>query len=202
MKKNTLYIALFMGLVLIGSDLLAQRNGRQRGNDTPRSDRDRNGTYYEDDRGFEDNFRGQERQNNGNGTYGKKQKRYPQNGYNPRRPRDVRNYAYGRGRNYGYNYGSQRGRAVRYGTYVQRIPSYAVVNSFNGAPFYQCDGVYYQRARRGYVVVRPPVGLRVRNIPFTATEVIINNRRFFKDGPIWYRQARRGRGFIVVQRPI
>ena len=208
MKNNTLYIALFMGLILLGSDMMAQRNGRQGRNNNPRSDRDRDrsGSYYEDDRGRNDDRRNDDDffEDRGQRQYGKKQRRHPDRGFGQTRARDVRRYAYGRNINYGYgqNQSFQRGRAVRYGSYVQRIPSYAVVNSFNGAPYYQCDGIYYQRARRGFVVVRPPIGLRVRDIPFTATEVIINNRLFFKDGPVWYRQTRRGRGFVVVQRPI
>jgi hypothetical protein len=62
--------------------------------------------------------------------------------------------------------------------------------------FYFADGVWYKARGRKYVVVRPPVGIKVRNLPRGNKVVVVNGRKLYKYKGIWYKKSRRN--FIVV----
>lgn len=62
--------------------------------------------------------------------------------------------------------------------------------------FYFANGVWYKARGRNYVVVRPPVGIKVRNLPRGNKVVVVNGRKLYKYKGIWYKKS--GRNYIVV----
>jgi len=71
---------------------------------------------------------------------------------------------------------------------------------FNNADYYTHRGVFYQSTPRGYVVVRPPVGLRIATLPFGFARLILNGMIYYRYNDIYY-QAVTGGGFVVVNTP-
>lgn len=76
----------------------------------------------------------------------------------------------------------------------------------NGARYYCYEGHYYRPAHRGYVLVQPPVGLQVYDLPPYAQQVVVNRRVFYEADGIWFRRLRTyypdDPAFVVVHRPI
>jgi hypothetical protein len=71
---------------------------------------------------------------------------------------------------------------------------------YNNVDYYTHRGMFYQNTPRGYVVVRPPVGLRIATLPFGFARVILNGGIFYRYNDIYY-QAVAGGGYIVVNTP-
>ncbi|MGB5446752.1 MAG: DUF6515 family protein [Psychromonas sp.] len=66
---------------------------------------------------------------------------------------------------------------------------------------YYSDGVYYRDAPRGYIVIRPPRGVRVDTIPSRHKVIHYQNRDYFKSKGVWYRFDPRRRQYRVVDGP-
>jgi len=71
---------------------------------------------------------------------------------------------------------------------------------YNNTDYFTHRGVFYQNTPRGYVVVRPPVGLRIATLPFGFARVILNGMIFYRYNDIYY-QSVTGGGFVVVNAP-
>jgi len=79
-------------------------------------------------------------------------------------------------------------RPIRWGTVVRTLPPrYNVVVSA-GRTYYVADGVYYAPAYvpGEYVVVRPPIGVRVSRLPADAITVEIDRRTYYYYDDCWY----------------
>ena len=59
------------------------------------------------------------------------------------------------------------------GLRVSFLPHGFFTISLGGSRYYYCDGVYYNRIDRDYVVVAPPIGASVRTIPEDYEPVVI-----------------------------
>ncbi len=68
-----------------------------------------------------------------------------------------------------------------------------------GSRYYYCDGVYYTRGRHGYVVVVPPPGAVIRDIPPYYQPIIINGVPYYTSDGIYYQYT--PRGYVVVPQP-
>jgi len=71
---------------------------------------------------------------------------------------------------------------------------------YNNTNYYTHRGVYYQSTPKGYVVVRPPVGIRVTSLPLGFARVILNGLLYYRYNDIYY-QAVTGGGYVVVNTP-
>lgn len=67
--------------------------------------------------------------------------------------------------------------------------------------YYYHRGVYYRPTPRGYVIVRPPYGARVRVVPRSYVRVVIGGSVYYRDADIYYRAAPGGY-YEVVEPPV
>src|SRR5262245_1643158 len=51
------------------------------------------------------------------------------------------------------------------GLHVSFLPHGSITISLGKSRYYYCDGVYYSRGHRDFVVVTPPVGVVIRTLP-------------------------------------
>ncbi|MGO3346155.1 MAG: DUF6515 family protein [Marinomonas sp.] len=66
---------------------------------------------------------------------------------------------------------------------------------------YYSDGVYYQDTSHGYVVVSPPRGIWIDNIPADHKVVRYEDRDYFKAKGVWYRFNPDRKQYRVVDDP-
>ena len=99
----------------------------------------------------------------------------------------------GGGRNWGYQHYPEHGR------YSFWLPAAFTTLMLAGLTYYYCEGVYYSRHPYGYVVVPPPCGAVVREIPPVYVPIVINGATYYTADGIYYQPA--GQGYVVVQQP-
>ena len=68
-------------------------------------------------------------------------------------------------------------------------------------PYYYYQGVYYQNSPSGYVVVTPPTGATVAELPPGAESIPVGNVMYYYAGGAFYVQQPQG-GFMVVAPPM
>jgi hypothetical protein len=71
--------------------------------------------------------------------------------------------------------------------------------SVGGTGYYYDDGVYYNYAGGGYVVVAPPMGVVVNTIPDDFQPVVINGVTYYADNGTYY--VHTPSGYKVVSSP-
>ncbi|WP_051230339.1 DUF6515 family protein [Epilithonimonas caeni] len=71
---------------------------------------------------------------------------------------------------------------------VRVVPRNNTVVVYSGVSYHYANGYFYKPHRSGYVVVTPPVGLRVRVLPVGYTNVVIGGRTYFYFGGVYYIQ--------------
>lgn len=81
------------------------------------------------------------------------------------------------------------------GTVVTTIvkPKVFVHNKIN---YHFADGVWYRARGRKFVVVNPPIGVKVRRLPRGNKVVVVNGRKLYKYKGIWYKKS--GRNYVIV----
>lgn len=97
----------------------------------------------------------------------------------------------------------------RYGSVEVVLPGGFVSVVLGGSRYYYCDGIFYRRANRGYVVIAPPVGAVVEILPVECHMVIVNGVTYYTINGIYYQHTRRGYQVVlqpnmaaVVQQPV
>lgn len=77
---------------------------------------------------------------------------------------------------------------VRVGVdFAVAVPHGAVRVYVGHDDYYYHRGVYYRHTPRGYVIVRPPYGARVRRVPRTYVRVVIGGAAYYRGGDVYYR---------------
>ncbi|MCB9771613.1 MAG: hypothetical protein H6754_03600 [Candidatus Omnitrophica bacterium] len=87
----------------------------------------------------------------------------------------------------------------RYGETRISLPGAFLSISIGGGKYYYCDGVYYRRHARRYVVVAPPRGAVIQHIPAYYQPVIINGATYYTQDGIYYQST--PQGYVVAQPP-
>lgn len=77
----------------------------------------------------------------------------------------------------------------------------SVVSAFVGHPFFYFEGVYYDQGAAGYVIVAPPLGAVVSELPPGAETVVLGDTVYYYAGGAFYVQQPDG-SFVVVAQPI
>jgi hypothetical protein len=79
-------------------------------------------------------------------------------------------------------------RPVRWGAVVRVLPPRPRVVVIAGLSYYVADGVYYRTGvlPGEYVVVRPPIGVRVSHLPSDAITIEIDRRSYYYYDDVWY----------------
>jgi hypothetical protein len=80
------------------------------------------------------------------------------------------------------------------------LPRTSVKIVFGGRPFYYDRGVFYRRRVFDYVVVRPPIGTVVREVPADCERVVINGVTYLNYDGVYYKSG--PAGYTVVSLPI
>ncbi len=62
--------------------------------------------------------------------------------------------------------------------------------------FYVSEGIYYRRERQGYVVVDPPIGAVIREIPPYSRVMVINGVPYYTYNGVFYQYT--PRGYMVI----
>lgn len=85
-------------------------------------------------------------------------------------------------------------------TVIRRPPRESKIVVHSGVRYHYHGGVYYKPYGGQYVVVRPPVGLRVNVLPVGYTSITLGRVPYFYVGGVYYVQ-RAPRSYEVVEPP-
>lgn len=94
---------------------------------------------------------------------------------------------------HGYNY------RMRPGMTVPALPRGYYTLHAPHQQYYVHGGYFYGRARPGFVVVRPPIGVVVATLPFGYLSLSIGGSNYFFSGGVYFRPA--PSGYVVVPPP-
>lgn len=96
---------------------------------------------------------------------------------------------------------ARAGSHVSFGVSIgARLPS-GCVEVYHGADrYYYRHGTYYRPGPRGYVVVRPPFGVVVRDLPPRYTRVVVASGEYYRYDDIYYRRG--PGGYVVCDTPV
>lgn len=91
---------------------------------------------------------------------------------------------------------------VKRGRVVKRVPSRTVVVAHRGTAYRFANGVFYRPKGKRFVVIAPPVGIRVRSLPAARVRVRVGRSAFFYFNGTFYRKLNANQGYEVVQPPL
>jgi hypothetical protein len=89
----------------------------------------------------------------------------------------------------------------REGERVRQLPRDRAVIDVQRSRYYYDRGAFYRPYGRQYVVVRPPIGARVRYLPYGYSTFWLGPSLFYLAGSSYYRWEPREREYIVVDKP-
>jgi hypothetical protein len=84
---------------------------------------------------------------------------------------------------------------------IHQLPHTHVTVNHSGVRFFYSNGVFYRRHPRGYVVVRPMIGLRVRSLPFGFTTLYFGAVPYYYYYGSYYTFDPRTREYVVCEKP-
>lgn len=93
-----------------------------------------------------------------------------------------------------------RGVVVTRGAIVTTAPRGGAWVSFGGTRYVYHGGVYYRPHGRGYVVVAPPIGFRLRVLPVGYATFYVGGLPYYYYAGTYY--VVRDEGYVVVQPPV
>ncbi|CAM3700861.1 hypothetical protein CCOS865_00711 [Pseudomonas reidholzensis] len=144
-----------------------------------------------------------------------RQTQQPRQGYYqdiPRRNGDNRQWQAGgpgqrpgdnwAGRPEGHGNGWGPGPQYRPGHAVERFPDRYWKVPYRGQDYFYSGGYWYRPNGPGYVVVRPPYGVRVNYLPSYAREVWLSGALFFLVADTYYQYQADSREYVVVNPPV
>jgi len=86
-----------------------------------------------------------------------------------------------------------------YGRAIVSLQSKNLSIVIGGLRYYYCDGVFYRRHQRQYVVVAPPAGAVVTALPAGFVPVVINGVTYYVSNGVYYQYT--PNGYVVVPQP-
>lgn len=93
-----------------------------------------------------------------------------------------------------------RGVAVTRGAIVTTMPRGGAWVSFGRTRYVYHGGIYYRPHGRGYVVVAPPIGFRLRVLPVGYATFYVGGLPYYYYAGTYY--VVRDEGYVVVQPPV
>lgn len=88
------------------------------------------------------------------------------------------------------------------GQFVRRIPKGAEKFKMAGKPFYMYEGIFYKPERKGYVIIPPPIGLRVKYVPRGARHLQIDRLDYYEINGTYYLDIPKKRYYEIVPEPV
>ena len=102
---------------------------------------------------------------------------------------------------YSYSYAPYRYTPYRTSvSVIAHLPFGSVGVTFGDRHYHYHGGYYYQPVPRGYVIVRPPVGIIVPVLPPSSVYIIIGGSPYYRSGDIYYMPLG-GNRYKVVPEP-
>lgn len=95
----------------------------------------------------------------------------------------------------------ERGVRTRHPVYVKHLPSRHTTIHHGGRSYYSYNGIYYHRRSGGYVIVRPPVGLRVHRLPIGYISLQFGAAPYYYYYGTYYHWDPVQHVYIVVEKP-
>ena len=92
-------------------------------------------------------------------------------------------------------------KVVKKEVYVGSLPSGCKVIIHKKSKFYYHNGFYYRKAKRGYKVVNPPVGFKIKTLPRSVKKIVVSHRAYYKLNNIYYKFDRKNNIYVVVKKP-
>ena len=89
--------------------------------------------------------------------------------------------------------------APRRGTIVRVVPTAATRITYRKVAYRFHNGIFYKPVNGQFVVVNPPIGLRISTLPRGYRVVTIGRRTYYRFQGVYY--VRAGRGYKVVTAP-
>jgi hypothetical protein len=77
----------------------------------------------------------------------------------------------------------------RYGTVVVKLHRPKVV-MHSGTSFYFAKGVWYKPHGKKFVIVKAPVGVRIKRLPRGYHTVWVKGRKYYKYNGVWYSKSK------------
>lgn len=125
--------------------------------------------------------------------------------YNDRNDREDRTYYDTRPR---YDYYEESPNETLFkeysaeGQFIRRIPKNAEKFKMGGKPFYMYEGVFYKPQKKGYVIIPPPIGMRVKYVPRGARHLQIDGLDYYEMNGTFYLDIPRKRYYEIVPEPV
>ncbi|WKN33877.1 DUF6515 family protein [Porifericola rhodea] len=95
---------------------------------------------------------------------------------------------------------AQRRSSVRRHTVVKKAPKVSVKVNYNNVNYRVHNHVYYKPVNGRYIVVSPPVGIRVKVLPAKARRVVVKKHvYYYYEGSFYSPEAEE---YVVVQPPV
>ncbi|MEL6251984.1 MAG: DUF6515 family protein [Bacteroidota bacterium] len=88
------------------------------------------------------------------------------------------------------------------GQFIRRIPKGAEKFKMGGKPFYMYEGVFYKPQKKGYVIIPPPIGMRVKYVPRGARHMKIDGLDYYEMNGTYYLDIPRKRYYEIVPEPV
>jgi len=87
------------------------------------------------------------------------------------------------------------------GSYVRELPRGYYASNYRGSPYYFHGGVWYRSYGPRYVVVRPPVGIRLGILPPFYTTVYFGGVPYYYADDVYYRWYPQEQAYVVTDPP-
>ena len=88
------------------------------------------------------------------------------------------------------------------GQFIRRIPKDAEKFKMGSKPFYMYEGVFYKPQKKGYVIIPPPIGMRVKYVPRGARHLQIDGLDYYEMNGTYYLDIPRKRYYEIVPEPV
>lgn len=92
-------------------------------------------------------------------------------------------------------------RNSRPGQIVERIPHRYTTIQHSGINFYFDNGIYFKRHKANYIVVRPPVGLRIRYLPDGYSTIHFGRVPYYFYYGVFYSYDSAAGDYVIVNAP-
>ncbi len=80
-----------------------------------------------------------------------------------------------------------------------KLPKGSVAISVGKDRYHYHKGVYYRKAKKGYVVTKAPRGAIITSLPRGYSRIVVSNTVYFRFGSVYYKKV--PQGYMVVDAP-
>ena len=90
----------------------------------------------------------------------------------------------------------------RWGYSYKVAPKKAYIVKHSGQKFHYKSGIYYKKSGAKYVIVKAPIGIRVRTLPKERIRCIVHGKKYFYYYGTFYQKSDNNNEYVTVDPPI